>query len=107
MLSGLEEHLATAEVLITGEGRFDATSVTGKVVGQAMARGARHGVDVAVIARQLDATPTGTDGRMLPSWALTDVAGDVAAALADPLPALVEAGRRAATHWSTPDRATR
>lgn len=36
-LSGLPEALRTADVVITGEGRFDATSLGGKVVGNVLA----------------------------------------------------------------------
>src|SRR5205809_920482 len=33
---GFDHHLAAADLLVTGEGRLDATSVTGKVVGRAL-----------------------------------------------------------------------
>lgn len=98
-LSGLEAGLRSAGLLITGEGRFDATSVTGKVVGQAIARAARHEVDVAIVAGQLAIVPS-IGGRPIPAWALADTAGGVGAAMRHPVPALVEAGRRAAAHYT-------
>ena len=64
-------------------GTFDATSITGKVVGsRARARRARS----AVIAGQLAADPPG------PGCSLTELAGSAEAALADPGRWLREAG---------------
>ena len=55
---------------------------------------------MTVIAGQLGGTPVRPDGKVIPAWTLVDIAGGVEAAMADPVPALVEAGRRAAAHWS-------
>lgn len=93
-LSGLTDAAITAEVILTGEGKFDATSSTGKVVGSlfAVERGAN--TQLGVIAGQLAAE---TD-----AWAiaLTDIADSVDEAIAHPIPALEEAGRRAARHFA-------
>ncbi len=99
-LSGLDERMREADLVITGEGRFDTTSLMGKVVGQVMARAAEHGVRVTIIAGQLGATPLAEDGGPVPAWALVDVAGGMDAAVADPASALIEAGRLAAAHQS-------
>jgi glycerate kinase len=81
--------VASADVVLTGEGRFDATSNTGKVVGsllELLTAGTRSGV----IAGQLSAPP--------PDWghALTELAGSVDAAIAEPDRWLRAAGAEAA-----------
>jgi glycerate kinase len=89
-LTGLDRAIAAADVVITGEGRFDGSSTTGKVVGGVLvlAEGVRS---VGVVAGQLAADPS-------PAWAisLSELAGSPAAAMGDPLHWLVEAGVRAA-----------
>jgi glycerate kinase len=47
---GLDEHLAQADLVITGEGRIDATSFTGKVVGRVLDRATATGVEALVVA---------------------------------------------------------
>jgi glycerate 2-kinase len=50
---GFAEHLARADLVVTGEGRIDATSFTGKVVGRVLARAASAGVDALVVAGEV------------------------------------------------------
>ena len=47
---GLDERLAEADLVVTGEGRLDATSFTGKAVGHVVARAAAAGVETLVVA---------------------------------------------------------
>ena len=47
-LTGVQEAVARADLLITGEGRFDATSRTGKIVGSLIDLAGRHCVPVGV-----------------------------------------------------------
>lgn len=47
---GLDERVADADVVITGEGRLDATSFDGKVVGEVLARATAAGCTTAVVA---------------------------------------------------------
>jgi len=47
---GLDQQLARADLVVTGEGRIDATSFTGKVVGRVLARAAEAGIDALVVA---------------------------------------------------------
>jgi len=47
---GLDAALARADLVITGEGRLDATSGQGKIVGEVVTAARRHAVSAAVIA---------------------------------------------------------
>ncbi|MHB1171312.1 MAG: glycerate kinase family protein [Lacisediminihabitans sp.] len=100
-LSGLPEAVAAAQVLLTGEGRFDATSGTGKLVGQLIELAGSHEADdhavrVGVIAGQLSAQPVTRDGTPIWSVALVELAGSVPAAIADPARWLEAGGAQAA-----------
>lgn len=92
-LTGLEAALEGADLVITGEGRYDATSITGKVVGGVAERASVAGVALAIVAGQADsaaveaaelvgadATTSGR-GRLL---TLAGLAGSPEAALAEP-----------------------
>jgi glycerate kinase len=46
---GLDDLIAQADLVITGEGSFDATSMAGKVVGGVWRRAQRHGVQVLAV----------------------------------------------------------
>lgn len=89
-LSGLPAAIASADVLLTGEGRFDSQSLGGKVVGQLLELAHRHGLGIGVIAGQVTVD---TD-----VWtaSLTELAGSVDAAIAETRTWLVAAGARAA-----------
>ncbi len=50
---GLDERLAEADLVITGEGLLDATSLTGKVVGSVLGRAAAAGVEALVLAGEV------------------------------------------------------
>jgi glycerate kinase len=97
-LSGLAEAVAGADVVLTGEGRVDATSGTGKVVGELLRLAARHGVAAGIIAGQVSAGPvTAAD-----VWtaALVDLADSVESAIEHPEPLLRGAGAAAARHYA-------
>ncbi len=91
-LGRLPERLAAADVLITGEGRFDATSAAGKLVGALIGLAAERGTRVGVVAGQLAADP-GTAW----SGSLVDLAGSVPRAMAEPERWLRAAGAAAAS----------
>ncbi len=85
---GLDERLARADLVITGEGRFDAQSLLGKVVGGVLERAAAAGVPCVVVSgagpgAPLPARPTELTA---PAWlfSLADAAGSEASALAAP-----------------------
>jgi glycerate 2-kinase len=90
--AGLDEALSGAELVVTGEGQFDAQSLRGKVVGDLVQRAAGAGVPVAVVAGRVDAEGL----PVARTVSLTDLAGSPAASMADPARWLVEAGRRLA-----------
>jgi glycerate 2-kinase len=49
----LDEHLARADLVVTGEGRLDATSFAGKVVGRVLERAAAAGIETLVVAGEV------------------------------------------------------
>ena len=51
----LDERLQETDLVVTGEGRLDQTSFTGKVVGRVLARAAATGVDALVVAGEVAA----------------------------------------------------
>jgi glycerate kinase len=86
---GFDEHLAEADLLVTGEGRLDATSVTGKVVGRALERATAAGVESLVVAGEV-AAENGIDAISLverygPDKALGDTAECLAEVVANAL----------------------
>lgn len=97
-LSGFGEAIAGADVLISGEGRFDSQSLGGKVVGQLLRRAEASGVRAGVIAGQVTAQAT-IGGEPVWTAALVDLAGSVEQAIADPTRWLREAGAAAAQHF--------
>ena len=89
-LGGLEAQIKQADILLTGEGRFDQQSLSGKVVGQLLTLARKFGIKTGVIAGQIT-TDSG-------AWqiALTDLAGSAAEAITHPEKWLRTAGARAA-----------
>lgn len=87
----LTEHLASADFVVTGEGRVDASSLTGKVVGKVLSMASQAKVPAAVVAGSIDADVRAS----LPPtvMSLTELAGDEALALTDPSRYLRVAGR--------------
>ncbi len=100
---GLEARLARAQVVVTGEGRLDASSWSGKVVGSVVGMARRAGVPVLVVPGAIG--PGGLepvagpgagrpglaqqDGAVVEVRSLTDSVGEVAAR-ADPARAAEE-----------------
>ncbi len=89
-LTGLSAALRAADVVITGEGKFDSTSMTGKVVGHLL--GLPTSARRIVIAGQLAAEPGGDTIAI----SLTELAGSSAAAMTQTSRWLRDAGRQAA-----------
>jgi glycerate kinase len=57
--TGLAEAIASADAVVTGEGKLDAESFNGKVVGGVLELAAQHGVPVVVVAGAVDGEVAG------------------------------------------------
>lgn len=97
-ITGLTTALGTADIVVTGEGRYDGQSSTGKVVGHAIAAARDAGLRIAVVCGSVgDGAALGRDAAGPDELiALADLAGGVEAAIADPAHWLREAGARLA-----------
>jgi glycerate kinase len=51
---GFEERLAEANLVLTGEGRLDATSLAGKVVGEVLRAAEKRGIRAGIVAGEVD-----------------------------------------------------
>lgn len=82
--TGLADDIAAADVIVTGEGRFDDQSLHGKVV-SALAGGARpRGIPVLVLAGQVTLEPAALDeAGIAAAHAIADYAGSVQVAIDD------------------------
>lgn len=100
-LSGLPGLAAAADVVISGEGRFDATSSGGKVVGHVLSL-LPPTARAIVVAGTFDADPVLPDGRCAAALALDRLAPSADAARAAALHWLEVAGARAADLLSSP-----
>jgi glycerate kinase len=89
-LIGLDEKIASADYVITGEGSFDSQSFSGKVVGHILDRAQIHGVDAGVIC---GVNKSGSD---VTAIALVDLAPAVDEAINESKKWLIEAGRKLA-----------
>jgi glycerate kinase len=97
-IAGLAAAIAAADLVVTGEGRFDATSVTGKVTGTVLSEAAAAGVASAVVAGSLAADlPDGCRAGL----SLSTLAGGGPAARAGAAHWLEEAGAALATSWAS------
>lgn len=90
---GLAERLAEADLVVTGEGRLDATSYAGKVVGGVLRQAEEQGVPVLVVAGAVDPEVAGRSRAVSLSErfgleaSMGDAAGCVRAAVAEVLAA--------------------
>jgi glycerate kinase len=97
---GLEPAMQDADLVVTGEGAYDITSLRGKVVAAVAAAAARAALPCVVVAGQVgvgqrEAAAHGVDETL----ALADLAGSVAAAIASPEVWLEAAGAKLAARW--------
>lgn len=83
---GLPEAIADADVVITGEGRYDSQTANGKVAAHVAGLGAGRTMLVA------GAIQAETEPMFVAAESLTELAGSVAGAMADPLTHLRSAG---------------
>jgi len=99
--TGLDARIAGADVVVTGEGRFDWQSLHGKVAAEVAARALAHGVPTVVLAgevlvgrRELSAAG------ITAAYAVAEHPADVEAALGDPVRSLHDRALRVARTWS-------
>jgi glycerate 2-kinase len=90
-IAGLPDALADADLVVTGEGRYDVTSLAGKVVSTVRTIAAKSGVPVAVVAGSMGAPPL-TEY----SVELAGLAGSPVEAMTEPARWLAEAARQLA-----------
>ncbi|MCW2635671.1 MAG: glycerate kinase [Blastococcus sp.] len=95
--TGLPDAIATADAVVTGEGRLDAASFSGKVVGGVLELAARSGVPVLVVAGVVDDDVKGR----APSVSLLEEFGEEAS-WRDPVGCVI----RATTDWLRRDGTT-
>lgn len=98
---GFARHLAGSHVLVTGEGRFDADSLRGRVVSGVAEAALGAAVPTVVVAGQVqvgrrETMALGVAG----SYAVADRPDRVAASMADPAGTLAALARRVAVTWS-------
>jgi len=79
-MTGVTHAIATADAVVTGEGKYDATSVTGKATGTIIALSQERNIPVGIVAGIID---TATDGEVFLS-SLYEQSGNVDSALASP-----------------------
>jgi glycerate kinase len=91
-LTGLSTAVEGADVVLTGEGKFDEQSLIGKVVGRLVEQA---GAKTGVIAGQFATDPG------VWSASLSTLAGSTESAMAEPERWLREAGAMAARHFGT------
>ncbi|MFG6402123.1 glycerate kinase [Microbacterium sp. P04] len=89
-LIGLTDAVATASVVVTGEGSFDAQSAAGKVPGFVAGVAAATGTPVALVAGRI--APGAETSPFLATVSLTTLAGSAQEAMAEPARWLRAAG---------------
>ncbi len=93
----LPSDVAAAQLIITGEGRFDDQSLRGKVVSALAAAARAHGVPVVVLAGQVTLdTATLNSAGVRAAYAIADYAGSVQRAIDDAANQLSGLARRTA-----------
>lgn len=97
--SGLEDDIASADLIVTGEGRLDDQSLRGKVVGTLARAGARCGVPLVVLAGQVALSAAELQAAGIVAHSVAEYAGSVQRALEDAGPQLADLAERTAERW--------
>lgn len=98
---GLDARLAEADVVVTGEGRFDWQSLHGKVASEVATRALAHGVPTVLLAGEVSVGRRELAAAgITASYAVAETPEEVAAALRDPAGSLRARARRVALTWS-------
>jgi glycerate kinase len=99
-IAGLGAQLTAAGLVLTGEGRYDATSADGKITGTVLAAAARARVPAALVAGTIAADPP---PGVAAAVSLAELAGGMAAAMASPERWLRAAGALLAARLAAPE----
>jgi len=92
--TALDAQIDAADLVVTGEGRLDAQSLRGKVVGSLARRARRAGVPVLVLAGQISLAGTALTGAgVAAAYALADHSGSVRRAIEDAAAQLTDLAR--------------
>jgi glycerate kinase len=96
----LDDRIADADVVVTGEGSFDWQSLRGKVVAGVAGAALEQGRGCVVLAGRVEVgrreyAATGVSA----AYAVVDVAGSAEAAMAEPAARLADLAERAARTW--------
>ncbi|MGB8404572.1 MAG: glycerate kinase, partial [Mycobacterium sp.] len=98
--TGLVDDIAAADLIITGEGRFDDQSLHGKVISALAAGAADRAIPVLVLAGQVQ---LGSDelrsAGIAAAYAIVDQAGSVELAISDAANQLTALATRIASEW--------
>ncbi len=102
---GLDGKLAGADLVVTGEGRFDWQSLHGKVVAEVAHRALAHGLPTIVVAGEVlvGRREQAAEG-ISAAYAVSETRAQVAAALADPAGTLTARTTAVARTWSPAPR---
>jgi glycerate 2-kinase len=99
-VAGLDEALARADLVVTGEGRLDAQSLHGKLVSVVAARAREQGVPCIALAGQVDmSTGEALEAGLEGVYSVAADAGSVEAALAEPAARLANLAEGVAKRW--------
>ena len=99
-VAGLDEALARADLVVTGEGRLDAQSLHGKLVSVVAARAREQGVPCIALAGQVDmSTGEALEAGLEGVYSVAADAGSVEAALAEPAARLADLAEGVAQRW--------
>ncbi|PPK64222.1 glycerate kinase [Actinokineospora auranticolor] len=99
--TGLDEAVARADLVVTGEGSFDWQSLRGKLVTGVAAAAAEHGVPCVVLAGQVSVgrRQAGSVG-VSEAHAVAEYVGSVEKAVADPAGTLADLAEHVARQWA-------
>ena len=98
-LVGFDRSVDGADLVVTGEGRFDTQTLQGKAPARVAQRAREAGVRTVAICGATDLSAAQVRGVGIEEiHALTDVEPDVARCLSEPLPLIRRLGRRIASN---------
>jgi glycerate 2-kinase len=101
-LTGLDQAMDRAGLVVTGEGSFDQQSLHGKLVSSVAAAAASRGLPCVVLAGQVGVdSQVATRAGIRAAYSVAEHAGSVAASLADPAATLAATASRVATTWAS------